>query len=488
MWSLRLSVISALACVVSLQASSSNNGNNNPSPFLYSEMSMNMDSDNFSETDDLSDASASVVGSSLLYEGGCQVSSQAMMLSGGDDSLNCLGLDYTATLDLNSDYQDQDQESDDEEDDDEDDGHSSMLSNASVRSKAVAVGSEDHYTPQSSYSNNESSDQTVSFEAEISLKKNTLALTALGVRGGAVAVAPSVGNELAKKLIVAAIVTLIFEGCIGHVLELFKIVMQTSPPGTTYTSVYKDITGKKGVAGIWDGFAPWGIVQAVLKGGVFGLAHSIASKALIPLAEDGKLPMQLALTLAGGIGGGFQGYVLSPTLLLKTRVMTNPVFREKMSALKTTWLSLCIGGEVIKTEGLITLMKGANVFATKRVFDWASRYFFADMFEALFVTIKSSSLTPLEKSISSLLGGVASTVVTLPLDVLVAKTQDAKKAGVKVSAVTLFMEELNEKGVKGLKESYMQGFEARLIHVCLTTVVIKTLAPIVYAAMYGTKA
>lgn len=482
MWSLRPSVISAFACVVSVQASNSNNGNNNASPFLYTEMSMDMDSENFSETEDLSDASASVVGSSLLYEGGCLVSSEAMMLSGGGDSLNCLGLDYTATLDLDSNYQDQ--ESDDEDDDD--DGHSSMLSNVSVRSKVFAVGSDNRYTSQSSYSNNESSDQTVSFETEISLKKSSLPLSSLMIRGGAAA--PSVGNELAQKLIVAAIVTLIFEGCIGHVLELFKIVMQTSPPGTTYTSVYKEITGKKGIAGMWDGFAPWGIVQAVLKGGVFGLAHSIASQALIPLADEGKLPMQLALTLAGGIGGGFQGFVLSPTLLLKTRVMTNPVFREKMSALKTTWLSLCIGGEVIKTEGLITLMKGANVFATKRVFDWASRYFFADVFEALFVTIKGSSLSPVEKSLSSLLGGVASTVVTLPLDVLVAKTQDAKKAGVKVSAVKLFKEELNEKGVKGLKESYMQGFEARLIHVCLTTVVIKTLAPIVYTAMYGTKA
>jgi hypothetical protein len=484
MWCLR-PLISALACVVSVQASSSNNGNNNPSPFLYTEMSMNMDSDNFSEAEDLSDASATVVGSSLLYEGGCLVSSEAMMLSGGGDSLNCLGLDYTATLDFDSDYQNQES---DGEDDDEDDGHSSMLSNASVRSKAVAVGSEDRYTSQSSYSNNEasSSDKMVSFEAEISLKMSPLALSSLMIRGGAAV--PSVGNELAQKLIVAAIVTLIFEGCIGHVLELFKIVMQTSPPGTTYNSVYKEITGKKGIAGMWDGFAPWGIVQAVLKGGVFGLAHSIASQALIPLAEGGKLPMQMALTLAGGIGGGFQGFVLSPTLLLKTRVMTNPVFREKMSALKTTWLSLCIGGEVIKTEGVITLMKGANVFATKRVFDWASRYFFADVFEALFVTIKGSSLTPVEKSISSLLGGVASTVVTLPLDVLVAKTQDAKKAGVKVSAVKLFKEELNEKGLKGLKESYMQGFEARLIHVCLTTVVIKTLAPIVYTAMYGTKA
>jgi hypothetical protein len=75
-----------------------------------------------------------------------------------------------------------------------------------------------------------------------------------------------------------------------------------------------------------------------------------------------------------------------------------------------------------------------------------------------------------EKSLSSFLGGIASTCVTLPLDVLVAKTQDAKKAGVKVSALTLFMDELREKGMDGLRRAYMRGFEARVAHVCLTTV------------------
>lgn len=191
---------------------------------------------------------------------------------------------------------------------------------------------------------------------------------------------------------------------------------------------------------------------------------------LVPAAENGKMPMAFALTLAGGIGGGFQGYVLSPTLLLKTRVMTNTVFREKMSPLKTTMLSFRVGYDVVKTEGLVTLMKGANVFATKRVFDWASRYFFANLFEDLISSMKGGSLSIGEKSIASLLGGVASTCLTLPLDVLVAKTQDAKKAGVKVSAMSLFMDELREKGAKGLSDAYLRGFTARLLHVCLTTV------------------
>lgn len=270
-------------------------------------------------------------------------------------------------------------------------------------------------------------------------------------------------------------------------MEFLKIAMQTGSPGTTYDSAIREITSAKGITGLWDGFLPWGVVQALFKGAVFGLAHSTASDLLVPLGKQGTIPMSLAMTSAGAIGGAFQGYVLSPTLLLKTRVMTNPIFREKMSLLKTTWLSFLIGFEVVQKEGLLTLMKGANIFALKRCFDWATRYFFSDWCEATLVTIKGGALSVAEKSAASFIGGVASTLCTLPLDVLVAKTQDSKKAGVKVSAWKLFRDELKEKGWSGLRDTYMQGFEARLLHVCTTTMVIKTGTPIIYDFLYGKK-
>jgi hypothetical protein len=355
----------------------------------------------------------------------------------------------------------QDEESD-EEDDDEDDGSSSMLSNSGL--------------------------------------KRSTSYAALGIRGGSTgSVADAVGTaavvalapknqEFARRLVVAALVTLMYEGALGHLLEFVKIVMQTSPAGTTYGDVLRLITAEKGLAGIWDGFVPWGIVQSVAKGGVFGLAHAMALQYLTPLADNGTLPRQLALTLAGGIAGGFQGFVLSPTLLLKTRVMTNPIFRESMSLWRTTVQSFSIGMEVVREEGVSALMKGSNVFATKRVFDWATRFYFSDVFEALLLSQSSAGkLTPAEKIFASLLGGTASTISTLPLDVLVAKTQDAKKAGQSVSALTLFQEQLKEEGWGGLRDSYMRGFEARLAHVCFTTVVMKTGSGLMYDFLYGQK-
>ena len=390
---------------------------------------------------------------------------------------------------------------DNDEDDDDDDGHSSMLSNASFRrrvssSSSYSVATSDNRDHNrinkkiqklSSSTRNTATNNKHRGALPVTLNSVILNVRGGGIGGGSGGMMTSAlfSSEISKKLVTTALVTLVFEAMIGHILEFLKIVMQTSD--TTYWKVLQQITAEKGIFGLWDGFCPWGIVQALGKGAVFGLAHAAAAGVLVPFSNSHKwLPMPLALTLAGGIGGGFQGYVLSPTLLLKTRVMTNPAFREKMSVWSTTLLSFRLGWDVVQKEGVATLMKGSNVFATKRVFDWSSRYFFADLFESFFLQLKNGQpLTVAEKSASSLLGGVASTCVTLPLDVLVAKTQDAKKAGVRVSALRLFQDELKEKGLSGLKDAYMRGFEARLLHVCLTTVVVKTFTPIAYEAFFG---
>mmetsp|Transcript_854 Transcript_854/g.1148 ORF Transcript_854/g.1148 Transcript_854/m.1148 type:complete len:541 (-) Transcript_854:163-1785(-) len=447
--------------------------------------------------DGASKTSSSTTTSSFVS---ASISSEALYVSGGElQNFQVNECSFYNRL------EEEDDEDSDDEDDDDDDGHSSMLSNASLRRSTLvsAGGAESDERFVSRRSSHGSSDEgneptwtamarsnkrPAAFFSKSSTTSSSHLASTLSIRGGSTAVAQDAGTEFARRLLVAAIVTLLYEGALGHLLEFVKIVMQTSPPGTTYAHVLRTITAEKGIAGVWDGFVPWGVIQAVGKGGVFGLAHAVAKKYLQPFIDDGTLPEVIGLTLAGGIAGGFQGYVLSPTLLLKTRVMTNDVFREKMSLLRTTLLSLTIGFDVVKHEGVLTLMKGSNVFALKRVFDWSTRYFFSDIFESLLLSRSAADkLTATEKIVASLLGGTASTISTLPLDVLVAKTQDAKKAGEKVSAWNMFVEELEEKGWAGLYDSYMKGFEARLAHVCFTTVAMKVGTAFLYDAMYGQK-
>jgi len=56
-----------------------------------------------------------------------------------------------------------------------------------------------------------------------------------------------------------------------------------------------------------------------------------------------------------------------------------------------------------------------------------------------------------------------------------------------VSALKLLKQDLDEKGWSGLCDAYMQGFEARLAHVCFSTVVMKNFSPMMYEYLFGKK-
>ena len=180
------SILPVIAIVSAAQVQASSDfGNNNPgssSPYFYSETINVYECENDvpdynTDAEDYSD-SASIVSSSLLYEGGCLVSSQAMMCNGGDSLL-------TNLLDFDSDQMFSDDE--DEDDDDDDDGHSSMLSNSSLRrSKALADGSTSHSTPDREPS--QPAPTMAYYESEVQLnQQSSSSKAALLVRGGSFA-------------------------------------------------------------------------------------------------------------------------------------------------------------------------------------------------------------------------------------------------------------------------------------------------------------
>ncbi|KAF1315712.1 hypothetical protein FI667_g15830, partial [Globisporangium splendens] len=283
------------------------------------------------------------------------------------------------------------------------------------------------------------------------------------------------------KLVIGAGITLGYEFALGHYLEFIKIMKQTRP-GESYLQLTKEIMHSKGVIGIWDGFFPWGAVQGVAKGSVFAWGHAFTRKHLQPFVEREKLSKGSAEVIAGGIGGGFQGFALSPTLLLKTRVMTDPVFRQQMTPLETCKQSMQVGMKVIRNEGVLALMKGSTVFSLKRVADWSTRFFFSVQSENFLYKRENPNavLTTNQKMAASLLGGVFSTLVTLPIDVMVAQIQQASKAGAKVSVIDTFRDEFKRGGIKQVAGFATTGFIVRVAHVCFTTMIMKTATSVIY--------
>ena len=64
------------------------------------------------------------------------------------------------------------------------------------------------------------------------------------------------GENAIVKFAISGVSAVLFEFCIGHGLEFFKIAKQTSLD-KTYYNILKEITHSKGIYGIWDGFFPW---------------------------------------------------------------------------------------------------------------------------------------------------------------------------------------------------------------------------------------
>jgi hypothetical protein len=64
-----------------------------------------------------------------------------------------------------------------------------------------------------------------------------------------------------------------------------------------------------------------GAIQALTKGAVFGWGHAAS---MVVLHDATWVSEETKTIISGGAGGLVQGVFMSPILLLKTRVMTNP--------------------------------------------------------------------------------------------------------------------------------------------------------------------
>ena len=277
-------------------------------------------------------------------------------------------------------------------------------------------------------------------------------------------------SPLAKFLIGGGVTVAVETLLLGHFCEFLKIAKQTS--SDSYWTITRNIVAKKGAAGIVDGFLPWGMLQALTKGAVFSWGQAISMNVLRGVPGISK---DTATVLSGGIGGAVQGLCMSPVLLLKTRVMTDPAYRSSGGVLETAASSARLGGKVLAKEGMAGLFKGVGLFSLKRSLDWTTRYFFVVVAEN---SLKKSSgkqkLSGGEEALASFIGGALSALSTLPIDVAVASRQSAAEAGQKSMSFVQSIRARVEKEGWGKTLAYSsRGYVARTVHVSLTTWAMK---------------
>ena len=281
------------------------------------------------------------------------------------------------------------------------------------------------------------------------------------------------------KFFVGAVCTIVFEFCCGHILEIFKIKRQTTDK--SMNEIYHLLTDKKGLFGIWDGFIPWGFLMSLCKGASFSYGHQLAYNSLISLSiVTSYLSLKSIDIISSGLGGFFQGIVMSPLLLLKTRVITHDKFRNISGGVGATIIaSFKIGYEIITEQGIMALTKGMRVFSFKRFCDWITRFLFVEMTMTFILVLFSINCkqSVIWSTIAGLIGGTLSALVTAILDVMTALIQDAAKANDEnVGFMSLIKMMFKDKA--GF-EKIGKGLYLRIWHVALTTVVMKNSVPFV---------
>jgi hypothetical protein len=293
------------------------------------------------------------------------------------------------------------------------------------------------------------------------------------------------------KLLIGGGVTILLEMFGGHFLEFAKIAKQTT--NDPYLTIARRVTATKGLVGTLDGFLPWGLIQALAKGSVFSFGQALSLNAL----RSQGYSRDTSMILSGGVGGAVQGVAMSPLLLLKTRVMTDPSFRGSGGLMDTALASARVGGSIVAREGVGGLFKGVGLFSLKRALDWTSRYLFVVLTENALRGVgggpsssSSSSSTPPPplsagaEAAAALIGGSLSALSTIPMDVLVAATQSAGNAGKSVGVMATLREKMAGGGVGELLAYSTRGLGARVVHVAVTTLAMKTVTTKVYEVLY----
>lgn len=281
------------------------------------------------------------------------------------------------------------------------------------------------------------------------------------------------------KLLVGSVCTIIYEFFIGHIFEILKIQKQINPH-LSYSDIFFILTSDstKGIFGIWDGYFPWGFLMAMCKGAAFSYGLAMFERLFTYLlnSDSNRRSKQNISIIASGFGGAFQGLIMSPLLLLKTRVITHERFRSmKGGAMATMIASANIGSLIISQHGFLALFKGMHIFAVKRFCDWITRYFFVDLLLKIFVDDddgKHGKVKWYTITFWTLIGGSISALCTSFMDVMVALIQDEKRANDNsIGFLSLIAD------MYGNSEIIQRGLFLRLLHVTTTTVLMKNFVP-----------
>jgi len=250
--------------------------------------------------------------------------------------------------------------------------------------------------------------------------------------------------------------------CGGYFMENIKIKKQAT--GNPYPQIVRNMV-KPGVFSTYQGYLKYGLPQT-LKGfpvlfTQYGVEKMIENSDT-ELANNNKAKK----LISGMVGGKAQALFITPLQRCRSIIVTS----NSSNPVKSV-------SEVIKREGLSTVMKGWQPTMMKRSMDWGVRFYAKGVAEDYFLSRKAPgnlSLTTGEKLASGMAAGLTG-IVTIPFDTMVAMSQQYKEK--KEGTFEIIKKNFKQHGTK----IFTRGLTARLLHSSWHTMFMMGVGDIVFS-------
>jgi hypothetical protein len=252
-----------------------------------------------------------------------------------------------------------------------------------------------------------------------------------------------------EKLVIGPAMVLLEMSLFGNYFETIKIHKQTT--NKSYPQIINNLWNNYRFKSFHLGFYPWGMSQCIK--GVPVLFVQSESEYLLKKYNIGNNKKRLAIS--GLLGGMSQGLMLTPTQRLKTIAIT----QTRYPGMNTYHLLR----NYVNTYGYKTLFNGLTPMMVRRGSDWSVRFYgIGLMSNYLGKEINQMSLQ--ERLLTGCFGGLLSGF-TVPLDVLISKTQ---QANINSSSYQVLLEQIKNHGY----HSFMRGYTMKVLHACHHTAIM----------------
>lgn len=179
---------------------------------------------------------------------------------------------------------------------------------------------------------------------------------------------------------------------LGQPFEVLKTQMAANR-GDGISASVRNVMGRGGVLGFYQGLWPWAIIEASTKGAVLLYTSSIVDQRLKSL---GYSPSTSGI-ISGMSGGIAQAYT---TMGFCTFMKTVEITRQKNNQSTFT-----VAREVFAKEGIRGLNKGVSAVAVRQMTNWGSRFGISRITEKVIRGNSDRKLSTAEKLAASVVGG-----------------------------------------------------------------------------------